>query len=194
MIRANPEDIALVGVAFAFGSALCRTTILLVTRATLQDEIARIWQETKKTVVLITNDPWIGTSQLNDMVFVSPIFHRGRLVGYAANIAHSPDVGGRLLSADARELFEEGLRLPISKLIERRSAGQLKFHVASLYPLLYRLEDRGWIEGRWRQGTGERRRRCYRLTVEGRKVLAAQRTRWTSFIRALSRAAGLRHA
>ena len=68
---------------------------------------------------LVTNDPWIGTSQLNDMVFVSPIFHRRRIVGYAANIAHSPDVGGRLLSADARELFEEGLRLPLCKLIAR---------------------------------------------------------------------------
>ncbi len=68
---------------------------------------------------LITNDPWIGTSQLNDMVFVSPIFHRRRIVGYAANIAHSPDVGGRLLSADARELYEEGLRLPLCKLIVR---------------------------------------------------------------------------
>jgi N-methylhydantoinase B len=52
-------------------------------------------------------------------VFVSPIFHRRRIVGYAANIAHSPDVGGRLLSADARELFEEGLRLPLCKLIAR---------------------------------------------------------------------------
>ena len=68
---------------------------------------------------LLTNDPWIVTSQLNDMAFVSPIFHRGRIVGYAANIAHSPDVGGRLLSADARELFEEGLRLPLCKLISR---------------------------------------------------------------------------
>jgi N-methylhydantoinase B len=68
---------------------------------------------------LITNDPWIVTSQLNDMALVSPIFHRRRIVGYAANIAHSPDVGGRLLSADSRELFEEGLRLPLTKLIER---------------------------------------------------------------------------
>ncbi|HET9368888.1 MAG TPA: PadR family transcriptional regulator [Vicinamibacterales bacterium] len=82
----------------------------------------------------------------------------------------------------------------ICRAIAERSEGLLTFRAASLYPLLYRLEDRGWIEGRWRQGTGERRRRCYRLTVEGRKVLAAQRTRWTSFIRALSRAAGLRHA
>jgi N-methylhydantoinase B len=68
---------------------------------------------------LLTNDPWINTSQLNDMLLVTPVFHRRRIVGYAANIAHSPDVGGRLLSADARELFEEGLRLPMVKLVSR---------------------------------------------------------------------------
>jgi N-methylhydantoinase B len=78
---------------------------------------------------LITNDPWIGTSQLNDMVFVSPIFHRRRIVGYAANIAHSPDVGGRLLSADSRELFEEGLRLPMSKIIARGRPNQMLFDI-----------------------------------------------------------------
>jgi len=78
---------------------------------------------------LITNDPWIGTSQLNDMVFVSPIFHRRRIVGYAANIAHSPDVGGRLLSADSRELFEEGLRLPITKIIARGRPNQTLFDI-----------------------------------------------------------------
>lgn len=78
---------------------------------------------------LVTNDPWIGTSQLNDMVFVSPIFHRGRIVGYATNISHSPDVGGRLLSADARELYEEGLRLPISKLIVRGRPDETIFDI-----------------------------------------------------------------
>ena len=82
----------------------------------------------------------------------------------------------------------------IGKLIETRSRGTLRFNVASLYPLLYRLEDRGWIEGRWRQPAGQRRRRCYRLTADGRRVLAKQRTRWAAFVRALTRAAGLRHA
>lgn len=76
--------------------------------------------------------------------------------------------------------------------IAARSDGVLTFRVASLYPILYRLEDRGWIEGRWRQVSG-RRRRCYRLTTEGRKVLARQRSRWSSFIAALSRTAGLKH-
>src|SRR3712207_9118786 len=65
----------------------------------------------------------------------------------------------------------------IGSLIERRSGGVLRFNVASLYPLLYRLERRGWIQGRWVEKAGQRRRRYYRLTPEGRKVLAAQRDR-----------------
>jgi DNA-binding PadR family transcriptional regulator len=76
--------------------------------------------------------------------------------------------------------------------ISARSGGVLTFRVASLYPILYRLEDRDWIEGRWKLVSG-RRRRCYRLTPEGRKVLARQRSRWSSFIAALSRTAGLKH-
>jgi PadR family transcriptional regulator, regulatory protein PadR len=82
----------------------------------------------------------------------------------------------------------------IARAITRRSDGLLTFHVASLYPLLYRLEDRGWIAGRWVEKTGQRRRRCYRLTPAGKRVLATQRTRWSSFVVALSKAAGLRHA
>src|SRR6187549_396704 len=75
----------------------------------------------------------------------------------------------------------------ISKLIESRSDGTLKFNVASLYPLLYRLEKRGWIKGRWIEKAGERRRRFYRLTIEGRKVLAAQRDTWQEFVEAINR-------
>lgn len=82
----------------------------------------------------------------------------------------------------------------LSKLIESRSAGVLRFHVASLYPLLYRLEKRGWIEGRWVEKAGQRRRRYYRLTPEGRKVLAAQRRSWRAFAEAISRIAGVEHA
>lgn len=69
--------------------------------------------------VLLTNDPYIGTSQLNDFMVITPVFRRGRIVAYAANISHSPDVGGRLLSAEGRELYEEGLRLPIVHLFRR---------------------------------------------------------------------------
>ena len=82
----------------------------------------------------------------------------------------------------------------IAREIARRSDGLLTFHAASLYPLLYRLEDRGWIAGRWVEKTGQRRRRCYRLTPDGRRRLSSQRTRWSSFVHALSKAAGLRHA
>jgi transcriptional regulator len=82
----------------------------------------------------------------------------------------------------------------ISRRIAERTGGLLTFRAASLYPLLYKLEDNGWIDGRWQQKAGQRRRRLYRLTADGKKVLARQRTRWTSFIRALSKAAGLRHA
>ena len=79
----------------------------------------------------------------------------------------------------------------ISKLIAARSEGALEFHVASLYPLLYRLEGRRWIEGRWVEKAGQRRRRYYRLTPAGRKMLAEQRSVWQEFVRALERVAGV---
>ena len=82
----------------------------------------------------------------------------------------------------------------IAREISGRSGGLLVFHVASLYPLLYKLEDRAWIAGRWVEKAGQRRRRCYRLTAEGRRVLARQRSRWEAFVGALSKAAGLKHA
>src|ERR671939_2086482 len=81
-----------------------------------------------------------------------------------------------LIEARARHGYE------ISKLIEARSGGALKFNVASLYPLLYRLEKRGWIQGRWVEKAGERRRRYYKLTAEGRRVLASQRNTWREFV------------
>ena len=82
----------------------------------------------------------------------------------------------------------------ISKLIEARSGGALSFHVASLYPMLYRLERRGWVEGRWVEKAGQRRRRYYKLTGEGRKVLARQRSVWRQFMVALDRVAGISEA
>lgn len=82
----------------------------------------------------------------------------------------------------------------IAREITRKSDGLLTFHVASLYPLLYKLEDRHWIAGRWVEKTGQRRRRCYRLTAEGKKVLTAQRGRWSTFVHALTKAAGLENA
>jgi transcriptional regulator len=82
----------------------------------------------------------------------------------------------------------------ISKLIEQRSHGAVRFHVASLYPLLYRLEKRGWIQGRWVEKDGQRRRRYYRLTSEGGKVLASQRQGWQAFVAAISRITGVENA
>jgi transcriptional regulator len=82
----------------------------------------------------------------------------------------------------------------ISKLIEARSAGRLKFHVASLYPLLYRLEERGWLQGRWVEKAGQRRRRFYAITAEGLRVLARQRQTWKTFVEAMDLITGADHA
>ena len=82
----------------------------------------------------------------------------------------------------------------IGKLIEARSGGRLKFHAASLYPLLYRLEERGWLKGRWVEKAGHRRRRFYTLTTEGRRVLAHQRATWKSFVLAMDLITGDDHA
>jgi transcriptional regulator len=82
----------------------------------------------------------------------------------------------------------------ISKLIEQRSQGALHFHAASLYPLLYRLEKRRWIQGRWVEKSGQRRRRYYRLTPQGEKILASQRQGWQNFVEAINRITGVEHA
>ena len=82
----------------------------------------------------------------------------------------------------------------ISKLIESRSDGTLSFNVASLYPMLYRLEKRGWIEGRWVDKAEQRRRRYYRLTALGKKVLHAQRGAWQTFVTAISRITEIENA
>lgn len=82
----------------------------------------------------------------------------------------------------------------IARLIETRSNGALTFYAASLYPLLYRLERRGWITGRWLEQAGARRRRMYRITAAGRRVLAAHRTSWDAFVRAVNLVTGHGHA
>ena len=93
-----------------------------------------------------------------------------------------------LVEARARHGYE------VSKLIEQRSGGRLKFKVASLYPLLYRLEERGWITGKWVEKAGDRRRRFYRLTPEGKRVLAAQRDHWRQFVDAIAQITEPDHA
>ncbi len=82
----------------------------------------------------------------------------------------------------------------ISKLIETRSEGVLRFNVASFYPLLYRLEHRGLIEGRWVEKAGQRRRRYYRITAAGRRMLREQRSAWSDFVGAMKRITEAEHA
>jgi PadR family transcriptional regulator PadR len=82
----------------------------------------------------------------------------------------------------------------IGRLLEERSGGTLRFTLAALYATLYRLEARGWIRGRWIERTGQRRRRCYRITESGRRMLASQREDWARFIAALVNVAGVKPA
>ncbi len=82
----------------------------------------------------------------------------------------------------------------ISKLIQIRSGGALRFHVTSLYPLLHRLEKQGWIDGRWVEKAEQRRRRYYSLTPQGRKMLRSQRKSWKDFVAAIGQVTGIEHA
>ena len=93
-----------------------------------------------------------------------------------------------LLEHEARHGYD------LSKRIAARSRGVLRYHAASLYPLLYRLEKRGLIDGRWVEKAGQRRRRYYRLTASGRQVLASQRRQWSAFVQAMTRVASVQHA
>jgi len=93
-----------------------------------------------------------------------------------------------LLEAEPRHGYE------IAKLIDSLSHGVITFHVASLYPLLYRLEKRGWIVGRWVERAGQRRRRYYSITTDGRAALDAQRASWQEFVTAIRNVVKVRHA
>jgi PadR family transcriptional regulator, regulatory protein PadR len=117
---------------------------------------------------------------MNDAI--SPMLERELKKGSAELLILS------LLEARPRHGYE------ISKLIESESSGVLSFNVASLYPLLYRLEKRGWVQGRWVDKAGQRRRRYYQLTARGKEVLRAQRSNWKAFVAAISRIAGVHYA
>jgi PadR family transcriptional regulator PadR len=82
----------------------------------------------------------------------------------------------------------------LAQIIENRSAGRLKFKAATLYPLLYKFEKEGWVSGRWVEKAGERRRRFYRLTAAGKKVLGARRRVWSDFVDALEQVTRVRNA
>ena len=116
-----------------------------------------------------------------------------------------PYIGSRMLDRELKKGSAELLILSlvedqprhgydIGQLIEQRSSGALKFSVGSLYPLLYRLEKRGWIQGRWVEKPGQRRRRYYRITAEGKKVLKAQKNSWREFVEAINSIAGIEPA
>jgi transcriptional regulator len=112
--------------------------------------------------------------------------------------ATSPDQEWKKGSAEllVLSLLEDQPRhgYDVSKLIETRSGGALRFHVTSLYPLLYRLEARGWIDSRWVEKAGQRRRRYYAITQEGRKMLSSQRKSWKEFVAAIARVTGVENA
>lgn len=82
----------------------------------------------------------------------------------------------------------------IGRQIELRSEGTLTFTLAALYATLYRMEARRWISGRWVEKAGQRRRRHYRITETGKKVLAAQRDDWARLIQVLGQVAGVKYA
>lgn len=114
---------------------------------------------------------------------------------------HIPDAFDRELKKGSAELLvlsllEDGPKhgYEVGRLIDVRSHGRIRFKAASLYPLLYRLEERNWIEGRWVERAGERRRRFYRLTAEGRRTLAKQRATWRNFAEAMRWITGEEHA
>ena len=93
-----------------------------------------------------------------------------------------------LLEEESRHGYE------LAKLIELRSGGKMDFHVASLYPMLYRLEAKGWVEGRWVERANERRKRYYKITAKGKKGLELQRRSWREFFETLDRVAQVRPA
>lgn len=119
---------------------------------------------------------------LNSNISEATMFRRELQKGSAELLVLS------LLAAEPRHGYD------LAKLIAARSQGALRLNAASLYPLLYRLERRGWIEGRWVERAGQRRRRYYRLTATGRRTLEARRQTWAEFVRAVNLVVGLDHA
>jgi N-methylhydantoinase B len=79
--------------------------------------------------IIVTNDPWLGASHLPDLAMVTPVFHQGELAAFVGTIAHLPDIGGKYMSGDAREIYEEGLRIPISKLYKEGHANEDIFNM-----------------------------------------------------------------
>jgi N-methylhydantoinase B len=79
--------------------------------------------------VLLTNDPWMTAGQINDITILTPVFRKGKTVALFANTCHVADIGGRILSAEAREVYEEGLYLPIMKLFDKGERNEILFQI-----------------------------------------------------------------
>jgi len=79
--------------------------------------------------VLITNDPWMTSGQINDLTVMTPVFKKGKIVGYFANCCHAADIGGHILSAQTEDIFQEGLRIPITKLFEAGEPNEELFRI-----------------------------------------------------------------
>ena len=113
-------------------------------------------------------------------------------ISWAAQTALRDIIGRTALTDLLRG--RERIEAELQHLIDQRSDGRLSYHVASLYPTLYRLEDRGLVEGRWVERAGQRRRRYYKITASGRRTLKSERSAWQQFFFALDRVARIRHA
>src|SRR5713226_5076584 len=108
-----------------------------------------------------------------------------------SSMEHAADRARKNGSAELLILAQIETRARHGCEIESRSGGAVRFQPASLYPVLYRLERKGWIAGRWVETPGVRRRRYYRLTPSGRKQLAEQRSSWSAFLEGIRQTAGL---
>ena len=98
---------------------------------------------------LLTNDPWLGSGHLHDITVVTPVFHRERGVGWFANTCHAMDIGGRTLGADAREVFEEGLHIPIMKNFREGQINQDLMEILESQHIISRVNQilllHGWL-------------------------------------------------
>ena len=88
--------------------------------------------------VLLTNDPWQTSGQINDITVVTPVFTGARPIAFFANTCHAADIGGKILSAESREVYEEGLRIPIMKLFH---AGEIDETLVALVRANVRTPD-----------------------------------------------------
>jgi DNA-binding PadR family transcriptional regulator len=92
-----------------------------------------------------------------------------------------------LLEREPRHGYE------LTKIVESRTGGALTYNFASLYATLYKLEARKWIQGRWIEKAGQRRRRYYTITPRGRQVLAEQRREWQQLFALMHDLAGVQY-